>query len=95
MGGAYGIVPELMAVNVEIEKGHNESTASVIRKFTKRVQGSGILQRVRGIRYYARSLSKATQKKKTLQKIGRREKYQDMLKSGKIVEAAPGSHHKK
>ncbi len=84
-----------MAINVQIEKAHNESTASVVRKFTKRVQGSGILQRVRSIRYYARGFSKATQKKKTLQKIARRENYNEMLKSGKIAEHVPGAPHKK
>ncbi len=83
-----------MAVNVEVKKTPSESASSVIRKFTKRVQGAGILPRVRGLRYFERSPSKATSKKKTLLRLRRQVRYQDMLKSGKITEAAPGAPKK-
>jgi ribosomal protein S21 len=83
-----------MAVNVEVKKTPSESTASVIRKFTKRVQGAGILPRVRGIRYFERAPSKATRKKKTLLRLKRRVRYQEMLKLGKIAETPSGGQKK-
>ena len=36
-------------------KNPNENTTSLIRRFTKRVQGAGILRRVRSLRYSERS----------------------------------------
>jgi ribosomal protein S21 len=77
------------AVNVEIIRGHNENTASVVRKFTRRMQSSGILSRMRKIRYFSRALSKTTVKKQTLAKLKRREKYTELVKLGKITEGAP------
>ena len=46
-----------MITNVEIDKKSNESNASMLRRFTKAVQGSGVLPRVRSIRYSTRKLS--------------------------------------
>ena len=45
-------------------KNNNENMTNLIRRFTKRVQGSGVLKRVRSIRYSERSLSKFTKRKR-------------------------------
>jgi ribosomal protein S21 len=84
-----------MAVNVEVKKTPTESATSVIRKFTKRVQGAGILPRVRGLRYFERAASKATSKKKKLLRLRRQDRYQELLKLGKIAEVVPGAPRKK
>jgi ribosomal protein S21 len=73
-----------MATNVEIERNPNENNTHVIRKFTKRVQEAGILNRVRGIRYHERSASKYVQKKKALKSIGRRKEMEVQVKLGKV-----------
>jgi hypothetical protein len=73
-----------MATNVEVERNSNENSASVIRRFTKRVQGSGVLPRVRGIRYHERTLSPYKRKKNTLKVIRRREEVQELIKMGKM-----------
>jgi ribosomal protein S21 len=73
-------------INVEVERNHNENTASVIRRFTKRVQGSGIVKRVRGNRYYDRVKSRNVRRKKALNVLVKRAKYQELLKMGKIQE---------
>ncbi len=73
-------------INVEVERNHNENTASVIRRFTKRVQGSGIVKRVRGNRYYDRVKSRNVRRKKALNVLGKRARYQELLKLGKIQE---------
>lgn len=73
-------------VNVQVDKSGNENSANLIRRFTKRVQGSGILRRVRGIRYRSRPVSKFIRKKKALKSLEKRNKYQELIKSGKITE---------
>ena len=73
-------------INVEIERNHNENTASVIRRFTKRVQGAGIVKRVRGLRYRTRIKSRNVRRKKALITLDKRAKYQEALKLGKIQE---------
>lgn len=70
-------------LNVAVEKNQNENNTSVIRRFTKRVQESGVLRRVRGIRYHERSKSDYVKKKNTLKVIGKREKMEELVKLGR------------
>ncbi|MBI2046501.1 MAG: 30S ribosomal protein S21 [Parcubacteria group bacterium] len=71
-------------INVEIQKNPNESTASIIRRFTKRVQGAGILVKVRGERYASRPQSKYKRKTSALRRIARRVEVERLKKLGKI-----------
>ena len=75
-----------MAINVQVEKNNNESSANVIRRFTKRVQGAGIIPKVRTGRYYARVKSSNVQRMAKLKKLGKKETYEKLLKLGKIAE---------
>jgi len=79
-----------MTVNIEVQKNPNENTTSLIRRFTKRMQGSGILPRLREIRYHKRIKSKQTQKKRKLIRLKRKETYEELLKLGKIAERPTG-----
>ncbi len=78
-----------MATNVEVVKNNNESSANVIRRFTKRVQGAGIIPKVRGGRYFSRIKSKNVQRFAKLKKLGKREVYEKMVKLGKVQERRP------
>lgn len=83
----YGNLESYMiSVNVEVKKNPNESTASLIRRFTKRVQGSGVLPRVRGVAYRERPLSRLKRKMKTLKSIDRRKEIEKQRKLGKLQE---------
>ena len=75
-----------MATNVQIEKNNNESSANVIRRFTKRVQGSGIIPRMRKNRYFARTKSENIQQAARLKKLKKKTVYEMQLKLGKIQE---------
>ncbi len=75
-----------MAINVQVDKNNNESSANVIRRFTKRVQGAGIIPKVRGARYRSRIKSRNVQRVAKLKKLEKKEKYEDLLKLGKIQE---------
>lgn len=75
-----------MAINVQVEKNQNESSANVIRRFTKRVQGAGIIPKVRSGRYRTRIKSDNVQRRAKLKKLGKKETYEKLLKLGKIAE---------
>lgn len=84
-----------MATNVEVTRNGTENPLGLLRRFTKRVQGSGILPRVRGERYYERTLSHYKRKMKTLEGIKRREEREELIKQGKINPDLPRGRGKK
>jgi len=71
-------------INIEVEKNNNENNLSLLRRFTKRVQGAGILPRVRSIRYQTRKLSAYKTKMKTLKSIKRKKEVEKLIKMGKM-----------
>jgi ribosomal protein S21 len=73
-------------INAEVQKSGAESTLSVIRKFSRKVQGTGLIQTVRKGRYYARNTSKTVSKKRALKRITRYETRKELIKEGKLVE---------
>ncbi len=75
-----------MAINVEVVRHNNESGANVIRRFTKRVQGAGIIPKVRSGRYHTRVKSSNVQKFARLKKLAKKETYETLLKLGKVQE---------
>ena len=74
-----------MSVNVEVEKKPNENTGTVLRRFTKRVQNSGILKRARSLRYHERQKSKTLRRRQVLKLLEKRAYYEKMAKLGKPV----------
>ncbi|MCA9361317.1 30S ribosomal protein S21 [Candidatus Kaiserbacteria bacterium] len=75
-----------MATNVQVEKNQNESSANVIRRFTKRMQNAGIIPRMRKIRYYSRVKSENVRRASRLKKLVKKENYETQLKLGKVQE---------
>lgn len=73
-------------INVEVERNNNENSVSVIKRFTRRVQGSGVLMRVRKNRFTARKKSGYVKKKQALKKLARKEKFDELVKMGKLPE---------
>lgn len=73
-------------INAEVTKSGNESALSTIRKFSRRVQGTGLIRIARSNRYFARDASKIVKKKRALKLLRRREEYNRQVKEGKIVE---------
>lgn len=77
-------------VNVEVKKNANENALSLVRRFQKRVQESGVLPRVRSIRYNDRPLSDLKAKRAKLKKLGNLAKYELAKKMGKVIERKKG-----
>jgi len=71
-------------INVQVEKGANENSLSILRRFTKRVQGSGVLSRVRSLRYASRNQSPLSVKKHAMDKLGKRAEVELAMKLGKF-----------
>lgn len=88
--GAYGILSRHMATNVQVKKNNQESTANLIRRFTKRVQGSGVLMRLRKERYFERDKSELVNRASKLKRLVNKVKYEKLLKLGKIQEPTRG-----
>ncbi len=83
-----------MAVNVSVVKHGTESSMSLIRRFSKRMQGAGIVRKVKGERYHARSQSKNRRRTSALRRVVKREKVEEMERMG-LVEARPVRGFKK
>ena len=73
-----------MATNVEIKKGAKDNNVHIIKKFTRRVQESGIIPRMKGIRYAERTMSMYVKKVKRLKSIKNKEIREEQIKLGKI-----------
>ena len=76
----------MSTVNAEVKKNNNENAVSLIRRFTKRVQGSGVIPRVRSIRWNQRKPNHSRTKKDALVVLGMRKEYAILEKLGKLPE---------
>jgi ribosomal protein S21 len=76
------------ATRVEVRRGKNESATSLIRRFSRRATGLGIVRAMRKKRYYERLKSKNVDHKRALVNIERKRKYNELVKLGKIDPAA-------
>ena len=78
----------LTSTRVEVRRGKNESSTALIRRFTRRAQGLGLVRELRDRRYWQRAKSKNVDHKRALISKVRRERYNELVKLGKIDPAA-------
>jgi len=80
-----------MITVIEVKKNTNESNVNLVRRFTRRVQESGIIQKVKSKRYNDRPASKVKVKLATLKRISRKKVLVKLQKLGKApMEAVKG-----
>lgn len=70
-------------VTVQVNKNNNESNMNLIRRFSRKVQETGMIQKVKGKRYNQRELSKLAVKRGTLKYIAKRKIKEKLYKLGK------------
>lgn len=70
--------------NVEVTKNPNENPGSLLRRFSRRIQESGIIPKVKGNRYAKRKTSKLSLKNGAIKKLNRRAEVEKLRKLGKI-----------
>ncbi len=68
---------------LEVHKQDRESSQSLIRRFTKKVQKSGVLIQARKGRFHQRSKSKQMKKRAALRREKLRTEYEKLKKLGK------------
>ena len=83
------------ATRVEVRRGKNESSTALIRRFSRRAQGLGLVREMRDRRYYKRHKSKNVDHKRALISLARRERYNELVKQGKIDPAARRTSNRK
>ncbi len=73
-----------MATNVDIKKTKNDNNLGLLRKFSRRVKISGVLQKKRSLRYFERNTSDFKKKANALTKIEKRNEYENKEKMGTL-----------
>ncbi len=74
-----------MITVVEVNKNPNESNVNLIRRFSRKMQETGVIQKVKGQRYNKRAESKVQIKESALRRIANRKKREKLYKLGKEI----------
>ncbi|MDP3982149.1 MAG: hypothetical protein Q8P70_01205 [bacterium] len=69
---------------IQVERDERESNQSVIRRFTRAVRASGVVQEAKKKRFRLRPKSNQMQKRSALRKLEKRAEYEKQDKLGKI-----------
>lgn len=79
-----------MVTVIEVKKNTNESNMSLIRRFTRKMQESGIARKVRSIRYNERPDSALKMKEGALRRILKKAENEKLFKLGKPIKGRRG-----
>lgn len=79
-----GTMLPMPMINVELKKNENENATNLVRRFTRKIQESGIIIKVKGKRYSERPMSKLSEKVVALRRIARRAEVEKLKKLGKM-----------
>lgn len=77
-------IPLMAKTVIEVRKNPSENNATILRRFSRKVQESGIVKKVKSERYNERKLSKLKTKRATLKRILKRKDIERLKKLGKI-----------
>ncbi|MFH1354051.1 MAG: 30S ribosomal protein S21 [bacterium] len=73
---------------VEVRKRDNESTDSLLRRFSRKVQQSGVLLQARKVRFYERKKAKRKLREDAMRKVRFMEERERLIKLGELDEFA-------
>jgi ribosomal protein S21 len=74
----------MSTTNVDIKKTGHENALSLIRRFSRKMQETGIIQKVKGNRYSTRDVSKLAKKNMALRRLARLQEIERLKKLGKM-----------
>ena len=74
----------MSTTNIELKRNVNENGLSLIRRFSRKMQESGIIPKVKGNRYASRATTKLAQKNMLLKSLARRKEVERLKKLGKM-----------
>lgn len=78
------LILNLMINLIEVTKSNNESNASLLRRFSRRVRSSGYVNKVKGLKYNQRAKSELKKKQEALNRIKKRAEREHLKKLGRI-----------
>jgi small subunit ribosomal protein S21 len=70
---------------VEVKKKDNESFESLLRRFNRKIQQSGVLVRARKIRFFEPARSRNLLREDAARRAENREKREELKRMGKLV----------
>jgi ribosomal protein S21 len=70
--------------NIELKRNPHENAMSLIRRFSRKMQESGIIPKVKSNRYSERPMSKLAEKNMMLRRLIRRKEIERLKKLGKM-----------
>ena len=70
---------------IQVKKNPNENNSSILRRFSRRIQESGIIRKVKSARYNIRKESKLKVKKIALRRMARKKEIEGLKKLGKMA----------
>ncbi|HCJ45660.1 MAG: 30S ribosomal protein S21 [Candidatus Moranbacteria bacterium] len=73
---------------IQVRKKEKETAESLIRRFSRRVQQSGVLRQVRKLRFHAEEQSRVKRRDEALYKVKIRKEINRLKKLGKFDEDA-------
>ncbi len=73
-------------MSIEVRKKEGESTASLLRRFTRKIQQSKVLIRAKKERFYRKPKSKRQIQESALRRVQIRKERQKMIKMGLLEE---------
>ena len=71
---------------IEVKRKEKESIGSLLRRFTRRIQQSGILLRVRKARFYEKPKTKREKRESAFRREQLRKLREELIKSGQLKE---------
>jgi hypothetical protein len=74
-------------LNTIVERSGSENTAGILRRFSRKAQTSGVVKRVRSIRYAKRTPSPTRIRREALTRIKRTEAFTKLAKLGREPKA--------
>ena len=77
-------IPMATTYQVEVTKSGAESSATLLRRFQRKVQEAAIVPKVRAKRYNERPKSKLAQKNSAVKKLVKRADFEKLKKLGKL-----------
>jgi len=80
----YDILRFMAKTVIEVRKNPNENNSGILRRFSRRIQESGIIRKVKSARYNLRKESKLKVKKGALKRMSRRKEIEHLRKLGKM-----------
>lgn len=73
---------------VYVKRKDRETAAAMLRRFSRRVQASGVLLRARKSRFYAPKLTRRVRRERALRRLAAARERERLAKLGKIPEKA-------